>query len=93
MTTIFDHALRVYRTPNFDFQMKKLRKIHKKAYRYLIEADVHKWSCEYCPVRHYSLMTTNVVKSMNSTLRHVRKLSITTLVKFVRDMIDPMIVL
>ena len=67
MTTIFDHALRVYRTPVFDNQIKNLRKIHKKAY--LIEVDVHKWSHAYCPVRRYSMMTTNIIESLNYTLR------------------------
>ena len=47
VTTIFDHASRVYRTSNFDNQMKELRKIHKRAYRYLIIVDVHKWSRVY----------------------------------------------
>ena len=45
VTTIFDHASKVYHTSNFDNQMKELRKFHKNAYRYLIEADVKKWSC------------------------------------------------
>ena len=42
VTTIFDHASKVYRTSDFDNQMKELRKIHKRAYRYLLEANVHK---------------------------------------------------
>ena len=40
VTTIFDHASKVYHTSDFDNQMKELRKIHKNAYRYLIKADV-----------------------------------------------------
>ena len=86
VTTIFDHALRLYRTSDFDSEMKELRKIHKKAYRYL--TYVHKWSQAYCSVCHYSMMTTNFVESMNSILRFAHKLLITTLVEFVRDMVQ-----
>ena len=77
VATIFDHASRVYCISNFDNQMKELRKIHKKAYQYLLEVGIHKWMCTYSSVRRYSLMTTNIVESLNSCLKHVCKLLIT----------------
>ena len=78
----------LYRTSDFDNQIKGLQKIHKRAYRYLLEMDVHKWSCAYCPVQRYSLMTTNIVESLNSTLKHAHKLLTTAFVEFVHDMIQ-----
>ena len=87
VTTIFDHASRAYRISYFDTQMKELRKINKKVYRYLIEANVHKWSYVYYPVWRYYLMIANIVESLNFTLKHVHKLLITTFVEFVCDMI------
>ena len=69
MITIFDHASKVYRTSKFYNQMKKLKKIHKMAYRYLLESDVHKWSRAYSLIRHYSLITKTIVELLNSTLR------------------------
>ena len=37
-------------------------------------------------VQRYSLITTNIAESMNSTLRHAYKLPITPLVEFIRAM-------
>ena len=78
----------MYRTSNFDNQIKELRKIHKRAYRYLFEDGIHKWARAYSPVRHYSLITTNIVELLNSTFKHARKLPITTLLVLVRDMMQ-----
>ena len=82
----FQHASRVYRTTYFDFQMKKLKKIHKKAYRDLIQVNVLKWSRVYCSMRRYSMMTSNIVESINFSLRHARKFSVTTLAEFIDSM-------
>ena len=88
VTNIFQHASRVYRPANFYAQMEKLKKIHKPKYYYLIEADVHKRSCAYSPMRRYSMMTSNIAESMNSGLRQARKLLVMTLVKFIRSLMQ-----
>ena len=49
---------------------------------------IHKWARAYSLVRHYSLMTTNIAESLNSTFKHAHKLPITTLVELVRDMMQ-----
>ena len=80
---IFQYASRVYHTKTFKAQMKELKNINQKAYIELIEADFHKWSRAYSPIRRYWLMTSNIAKSMNNVLRHARKLLVTTLVEFI----------
>ena len=77
VTTLFVKASRVYRTDEFTKLMEELSIVKPKTYEKLVDDDVHKWSRAYCPVRRYDLMTTNIAKSMNSTLRHARKLLIT----------------
>ena len=62
--------------------------VKSKAFNKLIKYDVHKWSPAYCPVRQYNLMTTNIAESMNSTLRHALKLSITPLMESIRAMLQ-----
>ena len=48
----------------------------------------HRWSRAYCPVRRYRGMTSNIVECMNNCLRHARQLPITTLVEYIRDMMQ-----
>ena len=61
--------------------------VKPKAFNKLIEDDVRKWSRAFCPVRRYDLMTTNIAESMNSSLRHARKLPITQLMESIRAML------
>ncbi|KAK3221291.1 hypothetical protein Dsin_008316 [Dipteronia sinensis] len=48
----------------------------------------HRWSRAYCPVRRYQGMTLNIVECMNNCLRYARQLPITTLVEYIRDMMQ-----
>ena len=87
VTTLFVKASRVYRTDEFKKLMDELNIVKPKAYDKLMD-DVHKWSRAYCPIQRYDLMTTNIVESMNSTLRHARKLPITPLMESIRAMVQ-----
>ena len=51
-------------------------------FRKLINDDIRKWSRAYCLVRR------NIVESMNSILRHARKLSITPLMESIRAILQ-----
>ena len=84
VTTLFMNASRLYHKDDFIDLMKELKVVKPKAFDKLIDEDVRKWSCAYCPVRKYSLMTTNITKSMNSTLRHAHKLPITPFMESIR---------
>ena len=86
ITTIFQQASRVYRTIDFDAKMKELKKIHKRAYRDLIQANVHKWFRAYCSMRCYSMMMSNIDESNNSALKHACKLPIMTLVEIIHSL-------
>ena len=44
------NASRVYRKDEFKELMNELFIVEKKAFDKLIEDDVSKWSCAYCPV-------------------------------------------
>ena len=84
VTTLFVKASRVYHTDEFTELMEKLRIVKPKEFDKLMDDDVHKWSRAYYPIRRYDLMTTNIVESMNSALRHARKLPITPLMESIR---------
>ena len=82
--TLFVKASKVYRTDEFRELMEELNIVKPKAYEKLMDDDVRKWSCAYYPIRRYDLMTTNIAESMNSALRHARKLPITPLMESIR---------
>ena len=88
VTTLFVKASRVYCTEECTELMEELSIVKQKAYEKLMDDDVRKWSCACCSVRRYDLMTTNIVESMNSALRHARKLSITPLMESIRAMLQ-----
>ena len=87
VTTLFVKASRVYRIDEFRELMDELNIVKLKAYEKLMD-DVHKWSRAYCLVRRCDLMTTNIAESMNSALRHARKLPITPLMESIRAMLQ-----
>ena len=88
ITTLFVKASRVYRTDEFTELMNELSIVKPKAFEKLIDDDVRKWSCAYCLVRRYDLMTTNIAESMNSALRHACKLPITPFMASIRAMLQ-----
>ena len=59
----------MYRTDEFTKLMEELSIIKLNTFDKLIEDDVCKWSCAFCPVRRYDLMTTNIAESMKSVMR------------------------
>ena len=88
VTTLFVKALRMYRIDKFIELMKELSIVKPKGYEKLMDDDVRKWSRAYCSIRRYDLMITDIIESMNSALRHARKLPITPLIESIRSMLQ-----
>ena len=78
----------MYRTDEFTKLMEELSIVKPKTYEKLMDDVVRKWSCAYCLVRRYDLMTTNIAKSMNSALRHARKLPITPFMESIHALLQ-----
>ncbi|KAK3212645.1 hypothetical protein Dsin_017351 [Dipteronia sinensis] len=68
--------------------MDELRKLYQKAYDYVVNAELEKWSRVHCPQRRYRLITTNTVECLNPCFRFARKLPMLTLAEFIRDMLQ-----
>ena len=60
--------------------------MHPQTYLTLMEARSEKWSRAYCPRRRYSMMTTNIVESLNKCMMKARRLPITSAHEFLRHM-------
>ncbi|KAK2662153.1 hypothetical protein Ddye_000727 [Dipteronia dyeriana] len=77
-----------YRTEVCDKYLTDISNIHRRAFDYLIDVGVERWSLAYCLEKRYGFMTTNITEAINFTAKEARKLPITTLVEFLRDLMQ-----
>ncbi|GJX94629.1 transposase, MuDR, MULE transposase domain protein [Tanacetum coccineum] len=85
---IFWKACKAYTTEDFDKAISELRGHRPEVVRKLEEAGFEKWSRAYCPRSRYNYMTSNSVESINSLTRIVRRVPITMLVEYCRDLLQ-----
>ncbi|GJU87701.1 transposase, MuDR, MULE transposase domain protein [Tanacetum coccineum] len=85
---IFWKACKAYTTEDFDKAISKLRGHRPEVVRKLEEAGFKKWSRAYCPRSRYNYMTFNSVESINSLTRIVRRVPITMLDEYYRDLLQ-----
>ncbi|KAK0570847.1 hypothetical protein LWI29_007390 [Acer saccharum] len=81
-------AAYAYRVEKFDRVMAELKSIHPKVYDELVEVGIQKFSRVHSPRKRYHMMTTNIAESMNSCLLAIRKLPITSIAEFIRDLLQ-----
>ncbi|GJY86142.1 transposase, MuDR, MULE transposase domain protein [Tanacetum coccineum] len=72
----------------FDKAICELRAYRPEAVNKLEQAGIEKWSRAYCPSSRYNYMTSNNVESINSLTRVVRRVPITMLVEYCRDLLQ-----
>ena len=77
-----------YLVEDFDRSMASLKSIHPKVYDELLEVGIQKFSRVHSPRKRYHMMTTNIAESMNSALLAIRKLPITSIAEFIRDLLQ-----
>ncbi|XP_054784015.1 uncharacterized protein LOC129290974 [Prosopis cineraria] len=65
--------------------MKKLDQVAPDIRDYLLDVGYEKWSRCYSMRSRYDIMTSNISKSMNSTLDDARDLLIIPLIEFIRN--------
>ncbi|KAK3193385.1 hypothetical protein Dsin_024695 [Dipteronia sinensis] len=83
---LYYSATYAYHIEEFDRAMAELKETYRKVYDELLGAGVEKFSRVHSPRKWYFLMTTNIAESMNSCLLAVRKLPITAMAEFIRDL-------
>ncbi|KAK2649721.1 hypothetical protein Ddye_017210 [Dipteronia dyeriana] len=86
VSMLFKQAWKVYRKAEFKEVMLKMMKIKRIAFQDLRNVWPKRWSRAYYLVRRYRLMTSSI--AMNSCLVHVRQMPITTMVEFIREMLQ-----
>ncbi|GJW86260.1 transposase, MuDR, MULE transposase domain protein [Tanacetum coccineum] len=89
---IFWKACKAYTTEDFDKAISELRGHRPEVVRKLEEKvfllGFEKWSRAYCPRNRYNYMTSNSVESINSLTRNVRRVPITMLVEYCRELLQ-----
>ncbi|GKF96722.1 hypothetical protein Tco_0292543, partial [Tanacetum coccineum] len=88
MRGIFWKACKAYTIEDFDKAISELHGHRPITVTKLEEADTEKWSRAYCPTSRYNYMTSNSVESINSLTRIVRRVPITMLVEYCRDLLQ-----
>nr|GEV84815.1 transposase, MuDR, MULE transposase domain protein [Tanacetum cinerariifolium] len=77
-----------YTTEDFDKANSKLRGHRPIAVTKLKEAGIEKWYRAYFPTSRYNYITSNSVESINSLTKIVRRVPITMLVEYCRDLLQ-----
>ncbi|KAK2661571.1 hypothetical protein Ddye_000145 [Dipteronia dyeriana] len=88
VSLLFKQAWKAYRKSEFKEAMLEMMKVNRVAFEVLMNVGPERWSRAYSPVRRYRLMTSSIAESMNSCLVHARQMPITTMIEFIRDMLQ-----
>ncbi|KAK2658342.1 hypothetical protein Ddye_004875 [Dipteronia dyeriana] len=76
---LFKQAWKAYRKPEFKETMLEMMKVNRVAFEELMNVG---------PRKRYRLMTSSIAESMNSCLVHARQMPITTMIEFIRDILQ-----
>ncbi|GJX51566.1 transposase, MuDR, MULE transposase domain protein [Tanacetum coccineum] len=85
---VFPNAFHAYSIDDFRMAINELGTKRPDVYEKLIKAGVERWSRAYCPHNRYNYMTSNSAGSINSLTRDVRKVPITNLMEWYRDLVQ-----
>ncbi|GKB08519.1 transposase, MuDR, MULE transposase domain protein [Tanacetum coccineum] len=79
---------KAYLVRDFEKAISDIRGLRPDDYRKLEDAGSDRWSKVFCPGNRYNYMTFDSVESINSLTKHVRKVIITMLMEYNRDLIQ-----
>ncbi|XP_019255153.1 PREDICTED: protein FAR1-RELATED SEQUENCE 4-like [Nicotiana attenuata] len=82
---LFQSAARSYKREDFIQLMSQLKSVDKKIYNYIMEEPPERWARSWFPRRHYDMLTTNMVESMNSVLLKGREMPILRMLDFIQE--------
>ncbi|XP_050234423.1 uncharacterized protein LOC126682721 [Mercurialis annua] len=84
----FYGAAKAYTTEAFDYYMKQLDGMCRGLKTYLEAVKYKKWARAHCENNRHKVMTTNIAESMNSRIKAGKDLPITTLLEYLRKMVQ-----
>ena len=75
-------VVKSYKIKDFDNNMSEIRKIDERVYQYLQDIGFDKWTRVHSANNRFRMMTSNIIASLNSAIKNVRELRITTLLEY-----------
>ncbi|KAK2642683.1 hypothetical protein Ddye_024446 [Dipteronia dyeriana] len=88
VSLLFKQVWKAYRKFEFKEAMLEMMKVNRVAFKELMNVGPERWSRAYSPIRRYRLMTSSIVELMNSCLVHAFQMPITTMIEFIRDLLQ-----
>ncbi|GJR71714.1 transposase, MuDR, MULE transposase domain protein [Tanacetum coccineum] len=85
---VFPNAFHAYSVDDFRMPINELEAKRPDVYQRLIEAGVERWCRAYCTHDRYNYMTSNSAESINNLTRDVRKVPITNLMEWYRQLVQ-----
>ncbi|GJX36802.1 transposase, MuDR, MULE transposase domain protein [Tanacetum coccineum] len=79
---------KAYTIPEFEKLISLILTVRPDSHRKLVQAGFSKWTRALCPTTRYNYMTSNSVESINALTKDVRKLPITQLMDWFRDLLQ-----
>ncbi|XP_055960976.1 uncharacterized protein LOC126672216 [Mercurialis annua] len=84
----FFGAAKAYTLEQFNKHMEELDKYDPKIREYLTDIGFKKWTTLHSSSNRYSTMTSNIAESLNATNIAARELPITTMLEFLRSLVQ-----
>ncbi|XP_062112630.1 uncharacterized protein LOC133823796 [Humulus lupulus] len=84
----FIAAAKAYTKTECEHYMRGLDRIDRHIRPYLEKAKYETWARSYSPTKRYTMMTSNIAESLNTTLKAARNLPIDILVECLRSLVQ-----
>lgn len=85
---LFFASVRAYTIEEFERHMVEINNIDKQVGEYLFDVGHHRWSRVHSKVNVTTIMTLNIVESMNTVKNHARDLPILHLLEYVTKLVQ-----
>ena len=81
-------ATKSYKIEDFDSNMSEIRNINERVHQYLQDIGLDKRTKVHSMNNRFRMMTSNIAESLNSTIKNARELPITTLLEYLRGLMQ-----
>ena len=72
----------------FESNISEIKKLDIRVHKYLEDIGYDKWTKLHSTSKRYRTMTTNIAESMNAAINSARELPITTLLEYLRALVQ-----
>ncbi|GJV62331.1 transposase, MuDR, MULE transposase domain protein [Tanacetum coccineum] len=85
---LYSKTCKAYMPEDFEKLMSDIHALRPNAHQKLVDARIKKWCRAECPANRYNYMTSNIIESINALTKDMRKIPITSLMDWFRDLLQ-----